>query len=154
MTEILNQGPWRLGYRITAAAVFLFTLAVYTITLNSSVPFWDAGEFIATSYVLGIPHPPGTPLYVLIGRIFSMAPFASPVFMVNWLSAFASALAMLFTFLLTVAYMRRCQGNDRTGADEMIAWTAGVSAALFAAFCNTIVSISFLNAETLSSNSG
>jgi hypothetical protein len=126
-----------MGYRLTAISVFLFTLVVYTMTLNSSVPFWDAGEFIATSHVLGIPHPPGTPLYVLIGRIFSMAPFGGPAVMVNWLSAAASALAMLFTFLLTVAYMRRCQGADRTGADELIAWTAGISAALFAAFSNS-----------------
>jgi tetratricopeptide (TPR) repeat protein len=137
VTEIQNERPWKIGYRVVAAAVFLFTLSIYTITLNSSVPFWDAGEFIATSYVLGIPHPPGTPLYVLIGRIFSMVPFGTPVFMVNWLSAFASALAMLFTFLLTVAYMRRCQERTRTGADEIIAWTAGVCAALFAAFSNT-----------------
>jgi len=42
---------------------------VYTLTVTPSIPFWDSGEYIATSFILGIPHPPGTPLYVLIGRL-------------------------------------------------------------------------------------
>jgi tetratricopeptide (TPR) repeat protein len=125
------------GYRAVGAAVFLTTLAVYTITLTPSCPFWDSGEFIATSQVLGIPHPPGTPLYVLIGRLFAMVPVATVAVRVNWLSALASALAVLFTFLLTVRLLRYTQGGERTGADEVIAWTGGACAAFFVAFSNT-----------------
>ena len=60
--------------------------------VTTSIPFWDSGEYIATSYILGIPHPPGTPLYVLVGRLFAMLPFGNVHLMVNWLSAVASAL--------------------------------------------------------------
>jgi tetratricopeptide (TPR) repeat protein len=121
-----------------AAGVFLLTLVVYTWTCTTSCPFWDSGEFIATSAVLGIPHPPGTPLYVLIGRLFAMLPFGTVAYRVNWLSALSSALAVLFTYLLTVRYLRMCQGGrTRTMADEMVAWAGGAAAAFFMAFSNT-----------------
>ena len=137
MQDDLSNPRWALGHKLVAAGVFLFTLVAYSMTLTSSVPFWDSGEFIATAYVLGIPHPPGTPLYVLIGRIFSMVPIASVAVMVNWLSAIGSALAVLFTFLLTARFIRLCQGDNRKPSDEIIAWIGGVSAALFTAFSKT-----------------
>jgi len=74
--------------------VFVIAFGVYIKTISPTVAFWDAGEFIATSYILGIPHPPGTPLYVLIGRLFTLIPIADSVALrVNLLSAFFSALA-------------------------------------------------------------
>ena len=129
----------RKGYLAVAAFVFLSTLAVYTACVTPSIPFWDSGEFIATSHVLGIPHPPGTPLYVLIGRLFAMLPFGNVEFQVNWLSALASALAVLFTFLVSVRFMRIVQAKkgERTTSDEIIAWTCGAVAAFFVAFSNT-----------------
>ncbi len=132
----------RKGYLAVAWFVFLSTLAVYTLTVTPSIPFWDSGEYIATSYILGIPHPPGTPLYVLIGRLFSMLPFGNVHLAVNWLSAFSSALAVLFTFLVTVRFVRLAQArahlqDERTVSDEVIAWAAGATAAFFMAFSNT-----------------
>jgi lipoprotein NlpI len=132
----------RKGYLAAAWFVFLSTLVAYTLTVTTSIPFWDSGEFIATSYILGIPHPPGTPLYVLIGRLFSILPLGNVYLQVNWLSALASAAAALFTFLVTVRLVRLCQtrahlGQERTTSDEIIAWTAGATAAFFCAFSNT-----------------
>ena len=69
-----------------AALVFLITASVYLATLTPTVPFWDAGEFIACSYILGIPHPPGTPLYVLLGRVATLVPWATVAQRINALS--------------------------------------------------------------------
>jgi len=89
----------------TEASLALLTLIlsflVYLATMAPTVPFWDCGEFIATSYTLGVPHPPGSPLYLLIGRLFSMLPTnPSIAFRVNLISPIVSALAVMFLFLI------------------------------------------------------
>jgi tetratricopeptide (TPR) repeat protein len=99
---------------LLAGLVLLVTQVVYLSTMAVTCPFWDSGEFIATSFTLGIPHPPGTPLYVLIGRFFSLLPFFPQVATrVNWLSALAASGTAVFTYLLTVEFwlrMRRGPG--------------------------------------------
>ena len=57
-----------------AVSSLITSFLVYLLTMADTVPYWDSGEFIATSYILGVPHPPGSPLYLIIGRIFSMIP--------------------------------------------------------------------------------
>ncbi len=78
---------WVLGFLVLAAG-----LATYGLTVAPTVPFWDCGEFIAASAALGIPHPPGAPLYVLIGRIFTLLPMSDDIGQqVNWISVLTSA---------------------------------------------------------------
>lgn len=124
---------------LVAAWVFLFSLVVYTITMNPSVPFWDSGEYIATSYILGIPHAPGTPLYVLIGRIFTLLPlpFWSIAEKVNWLSALMSAVTVLFTYLITVKVTRRVFPWEASDVNRAAGYMAGVVAAFIAGFATT-----------------
>ena len=99
-----------------AGLVLLVTQVVYLTTMTLTCPFWDSGEFIATSYILGIPHPPGTPLYVLIGRFFSLLPFFPLVATrVNWLSALASSGTAVFTYLLTVEFWLRMRRGASGG---------------------------------------
>jgi hypothetical protein len=78
---------------------FLWAVFVFLRTLTPTVPFWDSGEFIAVSYILGIPHPPGTPFYVMLGRLATMVPWATIAQRVNAVSAIASALTVLITFI-------------------------------------------------------
>jgi hypothetical protein len=80
--------------------VFAIATLVYVLTLEPTSSFWDCGEFISCSYKLMIPHPPGAPFFLLIGRIFSL--MASDVtqvaFWVNMVSAISSSLTSLFLF--------------------------------------------------------
>jgi Protein O-mannosyl-transferase TMEM260-like/Tetratricopeptide repeat len=117
---------------LVAFVLFAVVLVAYVQAMALSTPFWDAGEFIATSYILGIPHPPGTPLYVLIGRVFCLFPISSVAARVNFMSALASVLAVMFTFLVTVKLTKmsfKMQGWK--------AWVPGIVASLFMAFSNT-----------------
>ena len=120
-----------------ASFVFLFTLAIYTITLTPTVPFWDSGEFIATSYILGVPHAPGTPLYVLLGRIFTLIPIATIAQRVNWFSALGSAVAILFTYLIGVRVTRRVFPWEEDSLHRPLAYVSGVVGAFLAAFATT-----------------
>jgi hypothetical protein len=121
--------------RIVAAAVFVFTLICYFVTVAPTVAFWDCGEFITTSYILGVPHPPGAPLYTLLGRIFSMMTFLGDeiALRVNFLSVTSGAVAVLFIYLCVVRLLSTWL--DREDKVESLAiLVGGAVAALSVAF--------------------
>jgi tetratricopeptide (TPR) repeat protein len=93
-------------------AVFFLTLGVYVKTMAPTVSFWDCGEFIATAYTMSVPHPPGAPLYVLIGRVFTLFPFGEVAARINFMSALSSALAIWCVYLTTAALGRRALGGQ------------------------------------------
>ncbi|WBA40962.1 glycosyltransferase family 117 protein [Hymenobacter canadensis] len=81
--------------------VFAVATVVYLLTLEPTASFWDCGEFIACSYKLLVPHPPGAPLFLLLGRLFSLLSFGDTskvAVLINTLSALSSAFAVLFLF--------------------------------------------------------
>ncbi len=80
--------------------VFLLSFIVYFFTLNSSLYIEDSSEFIAVAAALGIPHPTGYPLYIILGKIFSFLPFGSIPWRINLLSAVFAAGAVMVLFLL------------------------------------------------------
>src|SRR3990170_3571954 len=84
-----------------SALVFLFVFLVYLYCMAPTVSFWDCGEFIACSYILGIPHPPGAPLFILIGRLFTLLPFFDQIALrTNILSALGSASSVVVAYLI------------------------------------------------------
>src|SRR5690606_13869459 len=72
----------------------------YSLTVEPTISFWDCSEYIATSAKLQVGHPPGAPLFQMLGAFFAMfASNASNVaLMVNLLSVFSSAFTILFLF--------------------------------------------------------
>lgn len=78
--------------------LFVNALVTYTLTLEPTVSFWDTGEYIATSAKLEIAHPPGAPLFQMIGAFFAL--FAQDKTQIATLVNFSSCLASAFTILL------------------------------------------------------
>ncbi|MFT4604309.1 MAG: hypothetical protein ACI9W4_001039 [Rhodothermales bacterium] len=128
---------WRLVERYTAAAVFLYALVLYILTVAPATSFWDSGEFIAIANRLQVSHPPGAPFYMLIGRLFSMfVPMAYIALAVNMVSVVASAGTILLTHLIIVRLVREWQGaaDAWTTTDRITALAGGViGATTFAA---------------------
>src|SRR6476661_10779440 len=84
----------------TIASVLVFVL--YLVTLAPSTAMWDTSEYITAAQVLGMPHPPGNPLFVLIGRVFAILPIASSIAVrINILAAVCSAISAGAWFLIT-----------------------------------------------------
>jgi hypothetical protein len=79
---------------------FLIAAWVYLSTIEPTASFWDCGEFISSAFKLEVGHPPGAPLFMIMGRVFTL--FARDVTqvakMVNSMSALASAFTILFLF--------------------------------------------------------
>ncbi|MFO8030320.1 MAG: DUF2723 domain-containing protein [Cyclonatronaceae bacterium] len=94
-----------------AALSFVTALILYLLTLPPTASFWDCSERIACAFGLQIPHPPGTPFYLLLGRFFSI--FAGPqsaAYMINLMSALASATTVMLLYLIIVRLIREFRG--------------------------------------------
>ena len=92
---------------LIAGLVALGTLLLYVATLAPTTQFWDTSEYIAGAYVLGIPHPPGNPLFTLLAHTWGLLPLAAGYAMrINLLAAVTSAIAAACWFLVGERWMR------------------------------------------------
>ncbi|MBD3257635.1 DUF2723 domain-containing protein [candidate division GN15 bacterium] len=122
---------------VVAAAVWLCIVVVYSLTKAPTLSFWDCGEFIAASYILGIPHPPGTPAYILLARIFSIIPFEADIAArVNFLSSFCSSIAALFAYLVAVRLLRHWF-TESSPVNRILIYGGAACGTLFLAFGRT-----------------
>ncbi|MDI1257453.1 MAG: DUF2723 domain-containing protein [Flavobacterium sp.] len=94
---------------ITGWIVFAVALATYTLTVEPTMSFWDCGEYIATAAKLEVGHPPGAPLFQMIGAFFAMFAIdkAHVAVMVNMMSVFSSAFTILFMFWSSTMILKK-----------------------------------------------
>src|SRR5438445_4957639 len=122
-----------------AAIAAVAVLLLYVVTLAPTTAMWDASEYITAAYTLGIPHPPGNPLFVLLGRVASLLPFGGIAYRVNLLAAVSSAASAGIWFL--VAERVLAQAIDR----RWVRLTGGAVAALLSATAFTVWNQSVVN---------
>lgn len=90
-----------------ALATFGVILALYVFTLGPTTAFWDTSEYIAAAKVLGVPHPPGNPLFTLMAHVWGMIPWAADYAMrINFFAAVTSAAGAAFWFLVAERWLR------------------------------------------------
>ena len=95
---------------IPSLAVFLVSMISYIQTVEPTTSFWDCGEYIATAYKLQVGHPPGAPLFLLIGNLFSQLAFGNlekVAMMINLMSALCSALTILLLFWTIKMFIKK-----------------------------------------------
>jgi len=130
---------------LTGWAIFLITLAVYWLTMEETASYWDCGEFIAVSYKLEVPHPPGAPLFLLLGRLFSFLAFGDVTkvaYWINFMSVLSGAFASLFTFWSITLFGRKLlkisKPDEHTFDKTLLLMGAGVVGALANTFADSI----------------
>jgi len=124
--------------RIIAAVVFGIAFIVYSMTVAPTTSYWDCGEFITCSYTLAVPHPPGAPLYIMLGRLFSMVPYVQDIGLrVNMISVLVSAFSVMFTYLIIVRLLRTFMGIPQKFEEKLVVYSGGVIGALGFAFTDS-----------------
>ncbi len=129
---------------ITGWAVALIASSVYILTAEAGGSFWDCGEFVSSCFKLQIPHPPGAPLFVILGRVFIVLFGDNPLTAakaVNIMSALASGFTILFLFWTITHFARRIinvKTNDSLNSYQIWAiMGAGIVGALAYTFSDS-----------------
>ena len=128
----------------TGWLVTLIACTVYIMTSEAAGSFWDCGEFISSAYKLQIPHPPGAPMFVLLGRIFIILFGDNPLTAakaVNTMSALASGFTILFLFWTITHFAKRIvvkqTGGEPVGYQIIAIMGAGIVGALAYTFSDS-----------------
>ncbi|HEY0040452.1 MAG TPA: DUF2723 domain-containing protein, partial [Flavisolibacter sp.] len=116
-----NYNKWN---TILGWSAFAIALITYTLTVEPTLSFWDVGEYIATAAKLQVGHPPGAPLFQMLGAFFSI--FATDetkiALMVNMMSVFSSAFTILFMFWSSTMVLKRVveKISDNTSENQLM----------------------------------
>lgn len=129
---------------ITGWIVFGVALLTYWFTFEETASYWDCGEFIAVSYKLEVPHPPGAPLFLMLGRLFSLLAFGDVTkvaYWINFMSVLASAFTILFLFWSITLFGRKMMGitkdSDLTDDKTWLLMGAGLVGSLAYTFSDS-----------------
>ena len=133
---------FKLYNNIVGWVTFVIAAITYLLTIEPTASLWDCGEFISSAYKLEVGHPPGNPIFMMTGRLFSL--FASDptqvAAMVNTMSALCSAFAILFLFWTITHIARRIvqkEGEELTAGQTIAILGAGLVGALAYTFSDT-----------------
>ena len=110
-------GNYRRWNNLTGWMLFVFSAIVYLLTVEPTVSFWDCGEFILSAFKLQVGHPPGAPLFLMVGRIatlFAGGDTSKAALMINILSALCSAFAIMFLFWTITHLVRKVFVKGKT----------------------------------------
>lgn len=127
---------------IIGFAMFCAALTVYILTAEPTTSFWDCGEYISTAFKLQVGHPPGAPLFQLLGRFFSFFAFGNPnnvAFAINLMSSFFSALTIMFLFWTITNFVKRIifDTNKNNNSQIWLVIGSGVVGALSYTFSDS-----------------
>ncbi|MHB9031108.1 MAG: glycosyltransferase family 117 protein, partial [Candidatus Latescibacterota bacterium] len=130
--------------KILAAIIFTVMLVIYVQTVAPTLSFWDCGEFIATSFIMGIPHPPGSPMLSIIGRVMSLVPFSDfrgsgvteIAYRVNLLDVLLGALTVMLTYLVMVQLIRRFRPSTGSKIEAAIVFFSAMVTAFMVGFAD------------------
>ncbi|MBC7828240.1 MAG: DUF2723 domain-containing protein [Chitinophagaceae bacterium] len=123
--------------------VCIIACTVYIMTMERTTSFWDTGEFISSAYKLQVPHPPGAPLFSLLGRFFIILFGDNPAtaaMAVSSLSAIASGVTILFLFWTITYFAKKLIERNNAALDRSQVFTimaAGVTGALAYTFSDS-----------------
>ncbi|MCX6240097.1 MAG: DUF2723 domain-containing protein [Bacteroidia bacterium] len=138
----MNTKGYKFYNTVVGWFIFLVAAVVYLMTIEPTASFWDCGEFITTAFTLQVGHPPGAPLFMIMGRIFTMfaGSTAQVPVMANVMSALASAFTIVFLFWTITHLARRIMASETSelSLPQMIAVLgAGAVGALAYTFSDT-----------------
>ncbi|HLN55212.1 MAG TPA: DUF2723 domain-containing protein [Bacteroidales bacterium] len=117
------RGNYRLLNNITGWLMFFVSTTVYLLTVEPTVSFWDCGEFILSAFRLQVGHPPGAPLFLMLGRVatlFAGGDLSRVAVMMNALSGICSGFAIMFLFWTITHLVRKVLGGEREPAPARI----------------------------------
>ena len=115
-------------------AIFIVTFGVYLLTMCPTIYWEDCAAFSAVNSILGIPHSPGFPIYVLWGKVFSLIPIESHAFRSNLMSAFWGSLSLVILYLLMLELFEeikvRGDASDRSPSPMEKRWVSQMGIAM------------------------
>jgi len=121
-----------------ASIAFAVSLITYLMTVQPTVPFWDCGEFTAAAVQQQVPHPPGAPLFLMLGKMFHLLPFGDPGWRVNLMSVLSSAFTVLLLYFITVRVIRNFFTEDLNDlGNALMVYGGGFVAAITFTFTDT-----------------
>jgi hypothetical protein len=110
--------------RILGWVVFLISAVTYILTAEPSASLWDCGEFISSAFKLEVGHPPGAPLFMMMARFFALfagGDVTKVAFMINVMSALASAFTIMFLFWTITHLALKITGRENLKPYQIVA---------------------------------